>query len=115
MTVRVVVNPGESYLDQMVRMVEASKRPKTPNEVAITMVLLGLSAIFTILILTLLGLSVTLGLGADLSVLIALYVCLLPTTIGALLPAIGLSGMTRLYERKDSREVGEGHRDRGGH
>jgi len=100
LTARVVVNPGESYLDQMVRMVEASKRPKTPNEVAITMVLFGLSAIFTILILTMLGLSVTLGLGADLSVLIALYVCLLPTTIGALLPAIGLSGITRLYERK---------------
>lgn len=100
MTARVLVNPGESYLDQMVRMVEASKRPKTPNEVAITMVLFGLSAIFTILIVTLLGLSVTLGLGADLSVLIALYVCLLPTTIGALLPAIGLSGITRLYERK---------------
>jgi K+-transporting ATPase ATPase B chain len=100
MTARVVVNPGESYLDQMVRMVEASKRPKTPNEVAITMVLFGLSAIFTILIATMLGLSVTLGLGADLSVLIALYVCLLPTTIGALLPAIGLSGITRLYERK---------------
>ncbi|HXW94237.1 MAG TPA: HAD-IC family P-type ATPase [Nitrososphaerales archaeon] len=100
MTARIVVNPGESYLDQMVRMVEASKRPKTPNEVAITMVLFGLSAIFTILIAALLGLSVTLGLGADLSVLIALYVCLLPTTIGALLPAIGLSGITRLYERK---------------
>jgi potassium-transporting ATPase ATP-binding subunit len=100
MTARVVVNPGESYLDQMVRMVEASKRPKTPNEVAITMVLFGLSAIFTILIVSMLGLSVTLGLGADLSVLIALYVCLLPTTIGALLPAIGLSGITRLYERK---------------
>ena len=100
MTARVVVNPGESYLDQMVRMVETSKRPKTPNEVAITMVLFGLTAIFTILIAALLGLSVTLGLGADLSVLIALYVCLLPTTIGALLPAIGLSGITRLYERK---------------
>ena len=100
MTARVVVNSGESYLDQMVRMVEASKRPKTPNEVAITMVLFGLSAIFTILIASMLGLSVTLGLGADLSVLIALYVCLLPTTIGALLPAIGLSGITRLYERK---------------
>ena len=99
-TARVVVNPGESYVDQMVRMVEASKRPKTPNEVAITMVLFGLSAIFTILILSMLGLSVTLGLGADLSVLIALYVCLLPTTIGALLPAIGLSGIARLYERK---------------
>ena len=100
LTARVVVNPGESYLDQMVRMVEASKRPKTPNEVAITMVLFGLSAIFTILIVSMLALSVTLGLGADLSVLIALYVCLLPTTIGALLPAIGLSGITRLYERK---------------
>jgi len=100
MTARVVVNPGESYLDQMVRMVETSKRPKTPNEVAITMVLLGLTAIFTIIIVSMLGLSVTLGLGADLSVLIALYVCLLPTTIGALLPAIGLSGITRLYERK---------------
>lgn len=100
LTARVVVNPGESYLDQMVKMVESSKRPKTPNEVAITMVLLGLSAIFTILIVAMLGLSVTLGLGVDLSVLIALYVCLLPTTIGALLPAIGLSGITRLYERK---------------
>jgi K+-transporting ATPase ATPase B chain len=100
LTTRIVSNPGESYLDQMVRMVEASTRPKTPNEQAITMVLFGLSAIFTILIVTMLGLSVTLGLGADLSVLIALYVCLLPTTIGALLPAIGLSGITRLYERK---------------
>ena len=100
LTARVVVNPGEGYVDQMVRMVEASKRPKTPNEVAITMVLFGLSAIFTILIASLLGLSVTLGLKADLSILIALYVCLLPTTIGALLPAIGLSGITRLYERK---------------
>jgi len=99
-TAKVVVNPGESYLDQMVRMVETSKRPKTPNEVAITMVLFGLTAIFTIIIAAMLGLSVTLGLGADLSVLIALYVCLLPTTIGALLPAIGLSGITRLYERK---------------
>ncbi|MDA4119792.1 MAG: potassium-transporting ATPase subunit KdpB, partial [Thaumarchaeota archaeon] len=97
---RVAVNFGESYVDQMVKMVEASKRPKTPNEVAITMVLFGLSAIFTILIAAMLGLSATLGLGADLSVLIALYVCLLPTTIGALLPAIGLSGITRLYERK---------------
>ncbi|HMD79435.1 MAG TPA: HAD-IC family P-type ATPase [Nitrososphaerales archaeon] len=100
LTARIAVNPGESYVDQMIKMVESSKRPKTPNEVAITMVLLGLSAIFTILIAAMLGLTVVLGLGADLSVLIALYVCLLPTTIGALLPAIGLSGITRLYERK---------------
>lgn len=100
LTARVTVNYGESYVDQMVKMVEASKRPKTPNEVAITTVLFALSAIFTILIVAMLGLSATLSLGADLSVLIALYVCLLPTTIGALLPAIGLSGITRLYERK---------------
>jgi K+-transporting ATPase ATPase B chain len=100
LTARVTVNPGESYINQMIKMVESSKRPKTPNEQAVTMVLIGLTAIFTIIILSLLGLSVTLGLDGDLSVLIALYVCLLPTTIGALLPAIGLSGISRLYERK---------------
>jgi potassium-transporting ATPase ATP-binding subunit len=99
LTARVSVNPGETYIDQMIRLVESSKRPKTPNEQAVTIVLIGLTAIFTIIILGLLGLSVALNLGADLSVLIALYVCLLPTTIGALLPAIGLSGISRLYAR----------------
>lgn len=97
---KVTVNPEESYISKMVKMVESSKRPKTPNEQAVTMVLFGLTAIFTIIILSLLGLSITLNLGGDLSVLIALYVCLLPTTIGALLPAIGLSGISRLYQRK---------------
>jgi K+-transporting ATPase ATPase B chain len=100
LTARVTVNPGESYVSQMIRLVESSKRPKTPNEQAVVFVLLGLTAIFTIIIFALLGLSVVLGLGADLSRLIALYVCLLPTTIGALLPAIGLSGISRLYSRK---------------
>ncbi len=100
LTAKVTTNPGETFIDQMIKMVESSKRPKTPNEVAITIVLIGLTAIFTIIILALLGMSVTLGLNADLSVLIALYVCLLPTTIGALLPAIGLSGMSRLYKSK---------------
>ncbi len=100
LTAKVTTNPGETFIDQMIKMVESSKRPKTPNEMAITIVLIGLTAIFTIIILSLLGMSVTLGLGADLSVLIALYVCLLPTTIGALLPAIGLSGMSRLYKHK---------------
>jgi potassium-transporting ATPase ATP-binding subunit len=100
LTARVTANPGETYVDQMIRMVESSKRPKTPNEQAVTMVLIGLTAIFTIIIGSLLGLSITLNLGADLSVLIALYVCLLPTTIGALLPAIGLSGISRLYLHK---------------
>ena len=100
LTAKVTTNPGETFIDQMIKMVESSKRPKTPNEVAVTIVLIGLTAIFTIIIVTLLGMSVALGLGADLSVLIALYVCLLPTTIGALLPAIGLSGMSRLYKSK---------------
>jgi potassium-transporting ATPase ATP-binding subunit len=100
LTVRVTVNPEESFISQMIKMVEASKRPRTPNEVAVTMVLLGLTAIFTIIIVALLGLAITLSLAADLSVLIALYVCLLPTTIGALLPSIGLSGISRLYRRK---------------
>jgi K+-transporting ATPase ATPase B chain len=99
-TAKVTTNPGETFIDQMIKMVESSKRPKTPNETAIAIVLIGLTAIFTIIIIALLGTSVTLGLGADLSVLIALYVCLLPTTIGALLPAIGLSGMSRLYRSK---------------
>jgi K+-transporting ATPase ATPase B chain len=100
LTARVTVNPEDSYINQMIRLVESSKRPKTPNEQAVVIVLIGLTAIFTIIIFALLGMSVVLSLGADLSVLIALYVCLLPTTIGALLPAIGLSGMSRLYARK---------------
>jgi len=97
---RVTVNPEDSFINQMIRLVEAAKRPKTPNEVAVTIVLITLTAIFTIILFALLGLTITLNLGADLSVLIALYVCLLPTTIGALLPAIGISGMSRLYARK---------------
>ena len=100
LTVRVTVNHEESYINQMIKMVESSKRPRTPNEVAVTMVLIGLTAIFTIIIAALLGLAITLNLAADLSVLIALYVCLLPTTISALLPSIGLSGISRLYRRK---------------
>ena len=100
LTAKVAVSPEESYINQMIKMVESSKRPKTPNERAVTIVLIGLTAIFTIIILALLGLAITLNLAADLSVLIALYVCLLPTTIGALLPSIGLSGISRLYKRR---------------
>ncbi|MHB1908680.1 MAG: HAD-IC family P-type ATPase [Nitrososphaerales archaeon] len=98
LTSRVNVNPEETYINQMIRLVESSKRPKTPNEQAVTVVLIGLTAIFTIIILGLLFLAIVTGISIDLSVLIALYVCLLPTTIGALLPAIGLSGISRLYE-----------------
>ena len=100
LTARVTVNPEDTYISEMIRLVESSKRPRTPNEVAVTIVLIGLTAIFTIIVVALLGLSITLKLAVDLSVLIALYVCLLPTTIGALLPSIGLSGISRLYLRK---------------
>src|SRR5213594_1880792 len=96
LTARVTVNPEDTYISEMIRLVESSKRPRTPNEVAVTSVLIGLTAIFTIIVVALLGLSITL----DLAVLIALYLCLLPTTIGALLPSIGLSGVSRLYRRK---------------
>jgi K+-transporting ATPase ATPase B chain len=100
LTARVTVNPEDTYISEMIRLVESSKRPRTPNEIAVTIVLIGLTAIFTIIVVALLGLSITLNLAADLSILIALYVCLLPTTIGALLPSIGLSGISRLYRRK---------------
>jgi len=100
LTARVTVNPEDTYISEMIRLVESSKRPRTPNEVAVTMVLIGLTAIFTIIVVALLGLSITLNLATDLSVLLSLYVCLLPTTIGALLPSIGLSGISRLYRRK---------------
>ncbi|MDV3278720.1 MAG: HAD-IC family P-type ATPase [Nitrososphaerales archaeon] len=100
LTARVTVNPEESYISKMIKLVEAAKRPKTPNEQAVTMVLIGLTAIFSIIVASLVGVSAALNLGGDLSVMIALYVCLLPTTIGALLPAIGLSGVSRLFRRK---------------
>jgi K+-transporting ATPase ATPase B chain len=90
------VNPDETYISKLVKMVESSERPKTPNEVALSILLLGLTGVFTIILVALIALSLLLNLGADLSVLIALYVCLLPTTIGALLPAIGISGITRM-------------------
>ncbi len=93
---QVSVDPGETYLSKLIDMVESSARPKTPNEAAISVLLLGLTAIFTVVMVSILWLSVTLSLGVDLSVLIALYVCLLPTTIGALLPAIGISGINRM-------------------
>src|SRR5207244_13270702 len=85
---------------KMSRMIESAKRPNVQNDQAVTIVLIRLTSNFTILIGALLDISLVLSLAADLSVLIALYVCLLPTTIGALLPSIGLSGISRLYKEK---------------
>ncbi|MCL5438332.1 MAG: HAD-IC family P-type ATPase [Candidatus Thermoplasmatota archaeon] len=93
---RVTVNIGESYLSKLISIVESSKRPKTPNERAVSILLLGLTVIFTVIMASILSLALALGIRIDLSVLIALYVCLLPTTIGALLPSIGISGINRM-------------------
>ncbi|HET7390308.1 MAG TPA: HAD-IC family P-type ATPase [Nitrososphaeraceae archaeon] len=87
---------GRSFLDQMVGLIQNATRPKTQNEIALTILLAGLSLIFIIVIGTLLFLSHFLGYKADIATLIALLVALMPTTIGGLLPAIGIAGITRL-------------------
>lgn len=101
LVVRISVNPGESFLDRMISMVESAKRQKTPNEVALTILLVGLTFLFLLVIVTL-GpysmLAVTMS-GGDVvsaTVLVALLVCLIPTTIGGLLSAIGVAGMSRM-------------------
>lgn len=87
---------GRSFLDQMVGLIQNATRPKTQNEIALTILLTGLSLIFIIVIGTLLFLSHFLGYKPDIATLIALLVALMPTTIGGLLPAIGVAGITRL-------------------
>jgi K+-transporting ATPase ATPase B chain len=87
---------GRSFLDQMVGLIQNATRPKTQNEIALTILLAGLSLIFIIVIGTLLFLSHFIGYKADIATLIALLVALMPTTIGGLLPAIGVAGITRL-------------------
>jgi K+-transporting ATPase ATPase B chain len=102
--VRVTANPGEAFLDRMIAMVEGAKRGKTPNEIALNILLVALTIIFLLVCVTLLpfsSFSVLLnGAGAtvSLTVLIALLVCLIPTTIGALLSAIGIAGMSRMMK-----------------
>ncbi|WP_283181383.1 potassium-transporting ATPase subunit KdpB [Pseudomonas svalbardensis] len=101
LVVRISVNPGESFLDRMISMVESAKRQKTPNEVALNILLVGLTFLFLLVIVTLgpysmfaVGMS-----GGDVvsaTVLVALLVCLIPTTIGGLLSAIGVAGMSRM-------------------
>ena len=97
-TVRVTTNPGESFLDQMIGMVEGAKRQKTPNEKALNVLLIGLTTVFIVVVVTLKFFAGYMGVGVTVSVLIALLVCLMPTTIGGLLPAIGIAGMDRLLQ-----------------
>ncbi|AXD79324.1 potassium-transporting ATPase subunit KdpB [Escherichia coli] len=101
---RVTAKPGEAFLDRMIAMVEGAKRGKTPNEIALMILLVALTLIFLLVCVTLLpfsGLSVILAGAGDpvsIAVLIALLVCLIPTTIGALLSAVGIAGMSRMMK-----------------
>ena len=94
--VEITAEAGRSFLDQMIGLIQNATRPRTQNEIALTILLAGLSLIFIIVIGTLLFLAYFLGYKVDISTLIALLVALMPTTIGALLPAIGVAGITRL-------------------
>lgn len=96
--IEINVDPGESFLDKMITLVEGSKRQKTPNEQALNIILFGLTFIFFIVILTFLPITNNLGISVSITTLVALFVCLIPTTIGALLPAIGIAGMNRVTE-----------------
>ncbi|MGZ8289708.1 MAG: potassium-transporting ATPase subunit KdpB [Telluria sp.] len=104
LVVRVSVEPGQTFLDRMIAMVEGARRQKTPNEIALTILLLALTVIFLIVTVTLLPFSLysvgAAGAGSPVSitVLVALLVCLIPTTIGGLLSAIGVAGMSRMMQ-----------------
>ena len=97
--VRVTQRPGESFLDRMIALVEGSSRQKTPNEIALDILLVGLTAIFLLAVVSLQPFAIYSGDRQDTIVLVALLVCLIPTTIGALLSAIGIAGMDRLVRR----------------
>ncbi|WP_295992697.1 potassium-transporting ATPase subunit KdpB [Rugamonas sp.] len=108
LVVKVTANPGETFLDRMIAMVEGAKRQKTPNEIALTILLVALTIVFLIVTVTLLPFSLfsveaakAAGLTSapiSITVLIALLVCLIPTTIGGLLSAIGVAGMSRMMQ-----------------
>jgi K+-transporting ATPase ATPase B chain len=97
--VRITSRPGETFVDRMIRLVEGAARQKTPNEIALSILLSSLTIVFLIVVLTLNPISSYAGLPTSIVVLVALLVCLIPTTIGALLSAIGIAGMDRLVQR----------------
>ena len=104
LVVRISVNPGESFLDRMISMVEGAKRQKTPNEVALTILLVALTIVFLVVTVTLLPYSLFAvgaaqsGSAVSITALVALLVCLIPTTIGGLLSAVGVAGMSRMMQ-----------------
>ncbi|OJW52715.1 MAG: potassium-transporting ATPase subunit B [Alphaproteobacteria bacterium 41-28] len=97
--VRIIANPGESFLDQMIHLVQAAKRQKTPNEIALQILLVGLTLIFLIVCATLIPFGLYFHDKISLTVTIALLVCLIPTTIGGLVSAIGISGIERALRK----------------
>jgi len=97
--VEVTSNPGETFLDRMIALVEGATRQKTPNEIALTILLSGLTIIFLVAVATLSPFSMYAHVVPSVTVLIALLVCLIPTTIGGLLSAIGIAGMDRVLQR----------------
>jgi K+-transporting ATPase ATPase B chain len=94
-TVRVTSLPGASFLDRMIALVEGANRQKTPNEIALSILLAGFTLIFVLVVATLLPMAAFIGTRLEVTTLVALLVCLIPTTIGGLLPAIGIAGMDR--------------------
>ncbi|MCE5281109.1 MAG: potassium-transporting ATPase subunit KdpB [Deltaproteobacteria bacterium] len=99
--IRVVItaNPGESFMDRMIALVEGARRQKTPNEIALTILLAALTLVFLVVILSLKLFGLSLGVTLSVTVLVALLVCLIPTTIGGLLSAIGIAGIDRLVRK----------------
>src|SRR5215510_5454871 len=97
--VHITSNPGETFLDRMIALVEGAERQKTPNEIALTILLVGMTIVFLLAVVTLQPFAVYSGAEQDVIVLVALLVCLIPTTIGGLLSAIGIAGMDRLVRR----------------
>ena len=96
--VKITADPGETFLDKMIHLVEAAQRQKTPNEIALTILLTGLTIIFLIAVSTLESFALYSRAAVSVPVLAALLVCLIPTTIGGLLSAIGIAGMNRLFQ-----------------
>ena len=97
--IRIAAEPGGSFLDKMIALVEGASRQKTPNEIALNTLLVGLTIIFLIVIVCLYPFAVYSGVQIPVATLVALMVCLIPTTIGGLLSAIGIAGMDRLLQR----------------
>ena len=96
--IRITSNPGETFLDRMIGLVEGAKRQRTPNEIALTILLSALTLIFLIVLITLKAYGIYAGVNFAVTVLVALLVCLIPTTIGGLLNAIGIAGIDRLVQ-----------------